>query len=238
MKTKNLAVGILAAVLTTALWYTMLLKPISSQVSKVKADTTSERAKLEPLQAQLSKAQRDAAHAASFKTELQSLQSAMPDSPALAAFIRDGNGIAAAAGVTWQSTSHATPVVGTAGVSSITLGITVKGTYPQVMDYLGRLAGLQRLVVVDSVQLNAAASAGTGGGGAGALGGSNSGSSGGSTGPFSGATSLTATIGARMFETPGAATAIGGAGATSTASAATGSTPATPASGTSTLNNS
>ena len=29
MKTKNLAVGVLAAVLVIALWYTMLLKPIA-----------------------------------------------------------------------------------------------------------------------------------------------------------------------------------------------------------------
>ena len=238
MKTKNLAVGILAAVLLTALWYTMLLKPIRSQASKAKADTAAEQTKLEPLQAQLSKAQRDAAHAASFKTELQSLQLAMPDSPALADFIRDANGIAAASGVTWQSVSHSTPTVGTAGVMSITIGITIKGTYPQVMDYLGRLAQLQRLVVVDSVQFNAAGSGGGAGGGAGSSGGSDAGSSGGSTGPFSGATSLTATVGARMFETPGAATAVAGAGAVTTGAAATGTTPGTPASGTSTLNNS
>ena len=242
MKTKNLAVSILAAVLTTALWYTFLLKPIRSQVSKVKADTATERTKLEPLQAQLSKAQRDAAHASAFKAELQSLQLEIPDSPALAAFIRDANGIAAATGVTWEAVSHSPPVVGNGGVTSITIGITVKGTYAQVMEYLGQLAGLQRLVVVDSVSLNPAASAAGGGagGGAGSSGGAGAGggaSGGGSTGPFSGATSLTATIGARMFDTPGAVATIG-AGAAGTASAATGSTPVTPASGASTLNNS
>ena len=64
------------------------------------------------------------------------------------------------------------------------------------------------------------------------------GASGGSTGPFSGGTSLTATIGARIFETPGAATVASGAGAVTAGAAATGATPATPASGTSTLNNS
>jgi len=228
MKTKNLAVSILAAVLITALWYSFLLKPIRSQASKVKADTADERSKLEPLQAQLSKAQRDAAHAASFKAELQSLQLAMPDSPALSAFIRDANGIAEASGVTWQSVSHSTPTEGVAGVMSITLGITVKGTYEQVMDYLSRLDQLQRLVVVDSVQFNAAAaSTGTNG----AV------TTGGSTGPFSGATSLSATIGARMFETPSAAVTVAGSGATATGAASTGATPAPPG-GTSTLNNS
>jgi hypothetical protein len=61
---------------------------------------------------------------------------------------------------------------------------------------------------------------------------------GGSTGPFSGGSSLTATIAARMFETPGALTTIGGAGTSSTGTAVTGVTPATPSAGTSTLNNS
>jgi Tfp pilus assembly protein PilO len=231
MKTKNLAVGILAAVLTTALWYSFLLKPIRSQASKVKADTAAERTKLEPLQAQLSKAQRDAAHAETFKAELQSLQVAMPNSPALADFIRDANGIAEASGVAWQSVTHSNPVVGTAGVMSIAVGITVKGTYPQVMDYLGRLAGLQRLLVVDSVQFNVAADVSASGVVSGA--GSSQ-----STGPFSGGNSLTAAISARMFETPSAVAVVGGGSATSTGAGATGSTPATPASGASTLNNS
>jgi len=227
MKTKNLAVGILAAVLTTALWYTFLLKPTRAQVSKVKADTAAEQTKLQPLEAQLAKAKRDAAHAASFKAQLASLQLAMPDSPALAAFIRDANGIADASRVSWQSVSHGTPTPGAAGVMSIAVGITVKGTYPQMMDYLGRLAELQRLVVVDSVQFSVASSVAAGGG-AGASGGAGAGgggSTGGSTGPFSGGTSLTATIAARMFETPGPAVAIGAGGTSSTGATTTAATP-------------
>ena len=229
MKTKNLAVGILAAVLTTALWYSFLLKPINAQVSKAKAETETEKSKLEPLQARLSKAQRDAAHEAAFKAQLQSLRLAMPDSPALSAFIRDANGIASDSGVAWQSVTHANPVAGADGVMSIAVGITIKGTYPQVMDYLGRIAELQRLVVVDNVQFTAAASTGANG----------QVSTGGSTGPFSGASSLTATIAARMFETPGVvstgAAALGG-GTSSTASSSGGTS--TSPGGTSTLNNS
>ena len=64
------------------------------------------------------------------------------------------------------------------------------------MDYLARLAKLDRLVVVDGVQLSTAATTGAGTGAASA--------GGGSTGPFSGATQLSAVISARMFEAPGA----------------------------------
>ena len=220
MKTKHLGVQILAALLTTALWYMFLYKPMRAQQSKVKADTVTERAKLQPLRTQLAQAQTDASHAAAFKAELQSLQLAMPDSPALAAFIRDANNIAAASNASWQSVTHATPVLGAGGVMSITVGIAIKGTYPQVMDYLGRLAALQRLVVVDGVQLNPNASS-SAAPGAGAGGGAAS-STGGSTGPFSGGSQLTATITARMFETPPTALAAVGTPAATSAAAPVG----------------
>ena len=140
MKTKNMMVGILAGVLVLALWWTMLLKPARSKASKVRADTAVQQSKLDPLEAQLAQAQRDAANAATMKTQLEDLQRAMPNSPALAAFIRNANDIAEASGVSWQSVTHGPPTVGLDGTTSITLGIQVKGTYPQVQDYQTRLA--------------------------------------------------------------------------------------------------
>jgi Tfp pilus assembly protein PilO len=195
MKTKNTMVGVLAGVLVLALWWTMLLKPTRAKASKVREQTSVEQAKLDPLEAQLRQAQQDAAHAATFKAQLESLQEAMPNSPALADFIRNANQIADASGVAWQSVTHGPPTVGGDGVTAITLGIQVKGTYAQTMDYLAKLGALKRLVVVDGVQLSTAANTGaeTGGGGAGET-----------TGPFSGSSQLSAVISARMFEAPGA----------------------------------
>ena len=225
MKTKNLTMSVLVGVLSLALWWTMLLKPTRAKASKVKAETAIEQSKLAPLQAQLNQARADAAHAAEFKAQLQSLQLAMPNSPALATFIRDANAIADQSGVAWQSVTHAPPTPSNDGSSSIAVGIQIKGTYPQVIDYLTRLAALQRLVVVDNLALSTAGTTGAQTGG---------GTSGGSTGPFSGASELTATISARMFESAGAALAAVPTGVSSTAAP---SSPA-PASKPSTLNNS
>jgi Tfp pilus assembly protein PilO len=224
MKTKNLAVGVLAAVLVTALWYTFVLKPIRAQTKKVKADTASERAKLAPLQAQVAQAQRDASHEAAFKAELLSLQLAMPDSPALAAFIRDANGIASAAGVTWQSVTHATPTAGADGTMSITVGIVIKGSYPAVIDYIGRLATLQRLFIVDNLAFNPATD-NTSSPGAGSSG-SGSSSASQTTGPFSGADQLSVTISGRIFETGGSVAGTGGAAASTGTPTAPGATTA------------
>jgi Tfp pilus assembly protein PilO len=225
MKTKNLAVSILVAVLVVALWWTMLLKPARSKVAKVKSDTGIQQQKLAPLQRQLSQARADAAHAAEFKAQLQSLQLAMPDSPALAAFLRDANGIADAAGVTWASVSHSAPVPGNGGVQSITVGLQVQGTYGQVVEYVSRLASLKRLLVVDSLQLATSTNAAAGG---------DTGQS--STGPFSGGNQLTATISARMFATPDAAAAAasttsGTSAAPAASSSAAASSTATPSGG-------
>ena len=233
MKTKNLAVSILVGVLVVALWWTMLLKPTRAKVAKAKTDTQTQQDKLAPLQTQLAQARRDAAHAAELKAELQSLQLALPNTPALSAFIRDANGIASASGVSWQSVTHAAPTPGADGVMSITVGMQVQGTYGQVIDYLSRLASMKRLLVVDNLQLSVSASAAA----AGSTGSAGS-TANASTGPFSGGDQLSATISARMFATPAAAIAAAGTTGAPASSSASSSAPASSSSNGSTLNNS
>jgi Tfp pilus assembly protein PilO len=229
VKTKNLAVGGLVGFLMLALWYNFLLKPTNAKVSKVKADTETERAKLQPLQAQVAQANIDASHADTFKARLAVLKHAVPDSPELANFIRDANDIAQASGITWQSVTHGPPTAGVGGPSTITLGIQVQGTYDQVLDYLARMAELKRLVVIDSVQFSPAGTTGAGAGGGAGAGASQS------SGPFSGASTLAVSISARMFEVPLAGpTAVDGTTATGAATPPAGGA----TSGTSTLNNS
>jgi Tfp pilus assembly protein PilO len=229
MKPKNLAVGALVGFLMLALWYNFLLKPTNSQVSKVKAETEVERAKLPPLQAQVAQANIDAAHADTFKARLAVLKDAVPDSPALAAFIRDANSIAVESNLAWVSVTHGPPTPDASGVAAISVGIQLKGTYEQVLDYLGRIAKLHRLVVIDGVTFSSAGSSGAGAGagdeGAGAT-----------TGPFTGASQLSVTITSRMFESLAAL----GTATDGTAAAGTATTPAgtTPTGGTSTPSNS
>jgi len=224
MKTKNLMVSVLVGVLVVAVWWTMLLKPTRAKVAKAKTDTQAQEDKLAPLQRQLAQARQDASHAAELKTQLESLQHALPDAPALSAFIRDANGIASASGVQWQSVTHATPAPGgPGGVLSITVGMQVQGTYGQIVDYLSRLASMKRLMVVDNLQLSPSTST-AGAANANANGGANPANA--STGPFSGGDQLTATISARMFATPAAAAAAAGTTGAPASSTASSSAPA------------
>ena len=208
MKTKNLAVTAVIGLLILALWWNFLLKPSRSEASKVKAETAAERTKLQPLQAQLAQANIDAAHAGTFKTRLAVLTNAVPDSPELANFIRDANAIADASNISWQSVTHGPPSTGSVGVSTIAVSIDIKGTYEQVLDYLGRIAALKRLVVLDNVTLSP-------GGTAGAAAGSTTGTPvNESTGPFSGGSTLAVTLSGRMFMTAGGTAATGATGST------------------------
>jgi Tfp pilus assembly protein PilO len=211
VKTKNLSVIALGAVLVVALWWNFLLKPAQSQAKKVKAETQTEQAKIPPLEAQLAQANADAAHAGALKAQLAQAKRAVPELPALSAWIRDANSIAAASHLSWLSVTHAAPTASATGVSSILLGVQVRGTYEQVLDYLTRLASMDRLVVVDGVTFSATTASTPG-----------SASTGNpaqeTTGPFSGGSQLTGTITARMFEAlpPSADASTGAAGSTPT----------------------
>ena len=100
------------------------------------------------------------------------------------------------------------------------------------MDYLGRMARLKRLLVLDGVQFSASGTTGAGPGAA-------TSGAGASTGPFSGASEVTVTITARMFETPpGLAAAAGTGSGTAAAAASSGSSGGTPSAQPSSLNNS
>ena len=194
MKTKNIAVGALVAVLTLALWWNFLLKPTRSEASKVKADTDIERAKLQPLQAQLDQANADAAHADTFKAQLAALQRRCRIRRRLrrGSATRTRSPRAPMSRGSRSPTEHRRSV--RPGFGRSRSGSRFQGTYAQVVEYITQLATLSRLVVVDGVTLTT--SANTGAGACAAV------ETGASTGPFSGGSVLARTISARMFETP------------------------------------
>lgn len=151
MKTKTVAVSAVVGVLVLALWYMFLVKPMRSQASKVHKDVVSAQKDQLALKAQLA-AISDKTHIAQTKAQLAKLQAAIPPQPQLAAFLRSANAIASTAGVDWQTITPSPPAQ-TAGTDTITLGITVQGTQPEVHQYLESLQALPRLVIVDGTSL-------------------------------------------------------------------------------------
>jgi Tfp pilus assembly protein PilO len=233
---RPLLIGIAAALGLLLLWFFVLWSPQGSRLSDARDRERAAEAEQQELQARIARLQSLQRDEPQKRAQLESLRVAIPDEPNLAQFILDANTAANTSGINFLSISPSPPVAGTgptpgsaptptttpgaapAGPSPavINLQLSVSGGYFQVLDFVNRLNGLSRLVVIDTVSL--------------ATGGQST----------AGATGLTVSIAARMFvrtATPvaGSPTAPGAPGATTTTSTTTrGATTTAPSTTTST----
>jgi Tfp pilus assembly protein PilO len=212
MRTRVVAVGVLLGIVVLLIWNLLIFAPKGRTLSKVKKDAAAAQQLESQLRTQLTRLQEISHNGPEIAADLDKLSSAVPASPDLDGFILSANQIAVKSGVDWQAVSPSVAQAGVTGPSVIPLTIQVKGGFFQVLDYLNRLEAMSRLVIVDGINLTAAAESTAGDVAA--------------TGP----PTLSVTLTARMFTLapppPPAGTAPG--------SGSTGSTPSTsspPASG-------
>jgi len=109
----------------------------------------------------------------------------IPQQADLAAFLRSANDIADSSGLDWIQITPTEPVPGTSGASEIAMTMQLEGGYYQVLEYLRELEDLSRIVVVDTIQVNA--------------GGSEGDEEGGGSVDVTGAPTLSVNLTARMF---------------------------------------
>jgi type IV pilus assembly protein PilO len=209
--TRKIALGALAAaVVVTALWFLLLWRPQSGDLAAARDREQAASAANVELTLRRDRLAATAAEAPSMEADLAALEVAVPDDPRLAELLLAANDAATAAGVDFLSISPTPPVaaVDPAHPASVHLAVTVDGGYFQVLDYLDRLAALERIVVVDTLDL--APSGGEGGGLP---------------------TRLSASLGARMFTTlagdDGGDGSAGTPPATASPASATATTPTT-----------
>lgn len=205
MRNRGVVLGIAAAVLVVVLWWMFVFSGIRSDTDDVKDEIEAARREESSLRAQLDELEAIEEQGPEIAAQLAELEDALPQYPDLAEFVTEANAIAESSGITWLSIAPSEPVpVGTIG--EIGMNIQVQGGYFQVLDYLNRLEEIDRLVVVDSITLNAGdgteAGSGTGGDTGGDL-------------FVGGAPQLSAALTARMF-TLSTSTVDPGASATST----------------------
>lgn len=160
MRRGLLILGALGMVALAVGWNALFLGPRARQRSEVAEQVATARSQGETLRASL--AQLRALSADELEDELARVGRLVPAEPDLDGLIRTMNDLAAKAQVEWSSLVPAPPVPGPAGgPATIGLSIKVDGTFFQVLDYLKGLENLERLVVVDAIDL--AAGGGTGG---------------------------------------------------------------------------
>lgn len=148
------------ALLIVVVWYVGFYSPKSSDLSKAHDDLTAAQASQQTLKAQLSNLRGLEANRAKQQAVLQKLSAAVPPTPDLASFILQANDIATQSGVAWLQVSPGLPAAGSGGPATISLSMQLEGGFYQVYDYLNRLENMQRLVLVDSINLSGKGTAG------------------------------------------------------------------------------
>jgi Tfp pilus assembly protein PilO len=218
-------IGIAAALAVLVLWFLFLWSPQGSKLSDAEDRTDAAESEQQELQARIDRLQSLQQDEPQKRAQLENLRVAIPDEPNLAQFILDANAAANASGINFLSISPSPPVAvsgpgaapspttpgapaaGTAP-AVINLQMSVSGGYFQVVDFINRLNGLPRLVVIDTLTLATGGQA------------------------TAGATTLSVSISARMFQR--AATPVAGSpGAATTTTTAPGATTTVPATTTS-----
>ena len=183
------------AVAVLLLWWVFLYSPKQSATSTARSEAAAAERRSLDLEATLARLKELNRNRPELEASLRTLNAAVPATPDLAVFILSANEIAALAGVDFLSISPSPPSVGlTPGApTTIAISIQVKGGFFAVVDYLNRLEDLERIVVVDGVNL-----AGQG-----------SGASSASNDPAADPAAISVTLTARMFTRASTAGATG-----------------------------
>lgn len=180
-------------------WWLFVFAPRGRELSDTRTQREEAERTQQGLEATVKRLEEIDANGPKVDAELARLTDAVPANPDLAGFIVSANEIKVQSGIDWLSVAPTEPATAVGGPPAIRLSIQIEGGFFQVLDYLNRLEDLERLVVVDSLNITAAVTSEAGAG------------RGFST---SGAPTLQATLTGRMF--------------TQAAAAQTGATPAAP----------
>ena len=170
MARRPMLVAVAAALVVLLLWYLLLWRPTSAKVAKERDKAVAAERTRDDLRDRI-KNLRSSRRLEPLKlSQLATLKVAVPDDPNLAQFILDANDAATKSGVDFLSISPTPPGAaggattgttvagGAAGPVSIKLAISITGGYFQVIDFLNRLNGLPRIVVIDSLSLSSSTS--------------------------------------------------------------------------------
>ena len=138
-------------------WNSMVLGPKSRQRAAVQKELATVRQHEKDLRNQLSQLKKVAADTQSREAEMVRIGRLVPAEPDVGGALLALNDTANQAQVAWSSFVPMPVTPGAGGVpATLGVGMKIAGTFGQVFDYLARLETLDRLVVVDNIQLSGA----------------------------------------------------------------------------------
>jgi Tfp pilus assembly protein PilO len=142
-------------------WNSLFLKPKAAAKAEVAKELAAARQQEEQLRRNLADLRKLAGDSQAREAELARLGRLIPADPDVAGAIDTLNELARQAQVGWSSFVPSPPAPSASGPTSISIKMEVSGTFQQIFEYLRRLEMLDRLVVVDGIELNAAGDSGS-----------------------------------------------------------------------------
>lgn len=150
-------------------WFMFSYRPKGSELAEARKKTQEAKAQEAPLRADLARLQALDRERPLREAELQRLVGLIPERDELAGFLIAADELRTRSGMRQISVNHAPPAASAVPgqPSVIGLSIQLEGGFFQLLDYLGRMERLRRLIVIDSIIVapGAAASGTSGGGG-------------------------------------------------------------------------
>jgi type IV pilus assembly protein PilO len=188
-----IALAVMGGLVVLYGWNSVFLAPKGQAKAKARTELAAARQQEEQLRRNLADLRKLAGDGQAREAELVRLARLIPADPDVPGAIDTLNETARQAQVAFSSFVPSPPSPTTGGSTALSINMKVSGTFEQIFDYLRRLELLDRLVVVDSLQLNA-------------------------SGESAGSPVLDANVQARMFSAGAATPAAGKTAAGATAS--------------------
>jgi len=151
-----MAMAVMGALVLVYGWNSFFLAPRGRAKAQVAKELTTARKTQQDLRQSLAQLRKLGDNMKAREAELARLGTLIPSDPDLPGAILILNDTARQAGVQWSSFTPGSPAP-TVGGGPLTVSVTmhISGTFAQLYDYLHRLETLDRLVVVDGLQLAA-----------------------------------------------------------------------------------
>lgn len=154
MSRRNIVVAAAGVVAVVAAWFFLLWSPKGAELDEAASRHEAAESKVDELQNRLRSLQSIAQRRAELDARLGDLRAAVPDEPELAAFLLEADALAARTSVDFTSIAPTRPAEATGGLPpAIALNVTVEGSYFSVVDYLRQLTSLDRVVVIDRLEV-------------------------------------------------------------------------------------
>ena len=155
MTRSAILLSVLGALLVTAAWYLLLVKPTQERIIETEdliAQGQDDEFRLTTQRAAL---QRIEDNMLAYLAAIGQLERSIPDSPQTASLIDDLSVLADETGVSWESGSYGNPTeVSDQEYLEIPVNVSIQGQFFEVLGYLYGIADMDRLIRVDSIGIS------------------------------------------------------------------------------------